>query len=158
MQDADSLDSRCITSFEWVSLSVMSDSMQPAQTVVSQSPLSMGFPKQEDWSGLPFSSLEDLSNPGIEPGYPVLQADFLPSEPWGRSITSFGRTTSLLVSHRWCWISSAFVCFLCMFSFLPTLLIQVLNHLCLSKISYHGLLKYILFPSRNPLDSNSLIW
>ena len=43
---ADSLDSRCITSFEWVSLSVTSDSMQPAQIVVSQSRLSMGFPKK----------------------------------------------------------------------------------------------------------------
>ena len=37
-----------------------------------QSPLSMGFPRQEYWSGLPFPSPGDLSNPGIEPGSPTL--------------------------------------------------------------------------------------
>ena len=44
-------------------------------TVARQAPLSMGFPKQEYWSGLPLSSPGDLSNPEIEPGFPVLQAD-----------------------------------------------------------------------------------
>ena len=39
-------------------------------------PLSMGFPRQEYWSGLPFPSPEDLSDPGIEPVSPALQADF----------------------------------------------------------------------------------
>ena len=39
-----------------------------------------GFSRQEYWSGLPFPSPEDLPNPGIEPGSPVLQADSLPSE------------------------------------------------------------------------------
>ena len=43
-------------------------------TVPHQAPLSMGFPKQEYWSGLPFPSLEDLPEPGIEPESPVLQA------------------------------------------------------------------------------------
>ena len=41
----------------------------------------MGFSRQEYWSGLPFSSPEDLPNPGIKPGFPALQADPLPSEP-----------------------------------------------------------------------------
>ena len=41
----------------------------------------MGFSRQEYWSRLPFPSLGDLPNPGIEPGSPVLQADSLPSEP-----------------------------------------------------------------------------
>ena len=36
----------------------------------------MGFPRQEYWSGLPFPSLGDLSDPGIEPRSPTLQADF----------------------------------------------------------------------------------
>ena len=40
----------------------------------------MGFCKQEYWSGLPFPSPEDLPDPGIEPGSPVLQADTLPFE------------------------------------------------------------------------------
>ena len=44
----------------------------------------MGFSKQGYWSGLPFPPPEDLSNPGIEPGYPTLQADTLPSQPSGK--------------------------------------------------------------------------
>ena len=46
-------------------------------TVNHQTPLSMGFSRQEYWSGLPFSSPGDLPNPGIKPGSPVLQADAL---------------------------------------------------------------------------------
>ena len=48
---------------------------------ICQASLSMGFSRQEYWSGLSFSSPEDLPNPGIEPGSPALQADSLPSEP-----------------------------------------------------------------------------
>ena len=48
------------------------------QTVAHQAPLSMGFPRQEYWSELTFSSPGDLPNPGIEPGSPALQADSLP--------------------------------------------------------------------------------
>ena len=48
--------------------------------VARQAPLSVGFPKHESWSGLPFPSPGDLSNPGIEPRSPALQADALPSE------------------------------------------------------------------------------
>ena len=44
---------------------------------------SMGFSRQEYWSGLPFPSPGDLPNPGIEPRSPVLQADTLPPEPSG---------------------------------------------------------------------------
>ena len=36
-------------------------------TVAHQAPLSMGFPRQEYWSGLPFPSPGDLPNPGIKP-------------------------------------------------------------------------------------------
>ena len=46
-------------------------------SVACQSPLSMEFSRQEDWSGLPFPSLGNLSNPGIKPGSPALQADSL---------------------------------------------------------------------------------
>ena len=49
-------------------------------TVVCQAPLSMGFSRQEYWSGLPFPSPGHLSDPGIEPGSPALQADSLPSK------------------------------------------------------------------------------
>ena len=41
-------------------------------TVPYQAPPSMGFSRQEYWSGLPFASPEDLPDPGIEPGSPTL--------------------------------------------------------------------------------------
>ena len=41
----------------------------------SQASQSMGFPRQEYWSGLPFPSPGDLPNPGIKSGSPALQAD-----------------------------------------------------------------------------------
>ena len=66
-----------------VSRSVMSDSVTP-WTIACQAPLSMEFPRQEYWSGLPFPSPGDLPDPGIEPGCPALQADSLPSEPPGK--------------------------------------------------------------------------
>ena len=43
-------------------------------TVVHKAPLSMGFPRQEYWSGLPFPSPGELPNPGIETAAPALQA------------------------------------------------------------------------------------
>ena len=49
--------------------------------VACQAPLSVAFPRQEYWSGLPFHSLGNLPDPGIEPGSPPLQADSLPTEP-----------------------------------------------------------------------------
>ena len=52
--------------------------------VAHQVPRSLGFSRQEHWSGLPFPSLEDLPNPGIEPGAPTLQTDALLSEPPGK--------------------------------------------------------------------------
>ena len=53
-------------------------------TVAHQAPPSMGFSKQEYWSGLPFPSPGDLPDPGIEPRSPALQADALTSEPPGK--------------------------------------------------------------------------
>ena len=49
-----------------------------------QAPLSMEFSRQEHWSGLPFPFPGNLPDPGIKPGSPALQADFLPSEPPGK--------------------------------------------------------------------------
>ena len=49
-----------------------------------QAPPSMGFSRQEYWSGLPFPSPGDLPDPGIEPRSPALQADALTSEPPGK--------------------------------------------------------------------------
>ena len=53
-------------------------------TVARQAPLSMGFSRQEDWSGLPFPSPEDLPDPGIEPRSSALHVDSLPFEPPGK--------------------------------------------------------------------------
>ena len=55
-------------------------------TVACQTPLSMGFSKQEYWSGLPCPSPGDLPDPGIEPGSAALQADSLLSEPPGKPL------------------------------------------------------------------------
>ena len=45
-------------------------------TIACQAPLSMGFPRQEYWSGLPFPSPGDLPNPVIKPRSPALEGGF----------------------------------------------------------------------------------
>jgi len=50
----------------------MSDSFDPMDYIACQAPLSVGFSRQEYWSGLPFSSPRDLPGPGIKPGSPAL--------------------------------------------------------------------------------------
>ena len=54
---------------------------------VAHQALSMGFSRQEYWSGLSFPFSGDPSDPGIESGSPALQADSSPSEPRGKSFT-----------------------------------------------------------------------
>ena len=62
-----------------VSRSVVSNSLSPHGLCIAfQAPLSLEFFRQEYWSGLPFPPPGDLPNPGIKPGFPVLQADSLP--------------------------------------------------------------------------------
>ena len=56
-------------------------------TVAYQAPLSMGFSRQEYWSGLPFPSPGELPDPGIKPRSPALQEDALSSEPQGGHYT-----------------------------------------------------------------------
>ena len=56
-------------------------------TVACQAPLSVGFSRQEFWSGLPFPSPTDLPDPGIEPESSELQADSLPTELRGKSMS-----------------------------------------------------------------------
>ena len=52
-------------------------------TVARQAPLSMGFSRQEYWSGLPCPPPGDLPNPGIKPRSPALQMDPLVPSHWG---------------------------------------------------------------------------
>ena len=56
------------------------------RTVAHQGPLSMGFSRQEYWSGLPIPSSGDRPNLEIEPGSPVLWADSLPPESPGKPL------------------------------------------------------------------------
>ena len=55
-------------------------------TVAYQASQSMGFSRQEYWTGLPFPSPGDLPDPGIEPESPALEADALISEPPGKTL------------------------------------------------------------------------
>ena len=78
--------------------------------VAHQAPLSMGFSRQEYWSGLPFPFLEDLPNPENKPSSPALQADSSPSKPWAGA--SAGRWHSVDVFEwmnaslwKFCWWS-----------------------------------------------------
>ena len=50
-------------------------------SVAGQAPLSMGFPRQEHWSGWPFPSPGDLPDPGTEPVSPALAGRFFGTEP-----------------------------------------------------------------------------
>ena len=67
----------------------MSDSLQPLWTIGRQAPLSMRFPRQEYWSGLPFPTPEDLPEPGIEPESLELAGTFFTTEPPGKHIISW---------------------------------------------------------------------
>ena len=68
-------------------------SLQP-RGLTRQGPLSLELSRQEYWSGLPFPSPRDLSDPGITPESPALQADSLPSEP---PVTT--KSENVLVPH-----------------------------------------------------------
>ena len=65
------------------SRSVVSDSFATPRTIALQAFLSMGFPRQEYWSRLPFPSLGDLPNLGTEPTFPALAGRFFTTEPLG---------------------------------------------------------------------------
>ena len=52
----------------------------PMDPIAHQVPLSMVFSRQEYWSGLPLPSLGNLPDAVIEPRFPTLLADSLPSE------------------------------------------------------------------------------
>ena len=66
---------------ENVSHSAVSYSFVTPRTVACQAPLPMEISRQEYWSGLPFPSPGDLLDQKIEPAFPTLQVDSLPSEP-----------------------------------------------------------------------------
>ena len=78
-----------------LSHSVMSDSLQLCGLQLARPPCPWAFSRQEYLSGLPCPPSGDLPNPGIEPTCPILQADFLPSEPPGKPKNTGMGTLSL---------------------------------------------------------------
>ena len=66
------------------------------RTVACQAPLSMEFYRQEYWSGLPFPSLGDLFDLGIEPGSPALAGGVFTAQLPRKFIKSSYRGTSLM--------------------------------------------------------------
>ena len=73
-------------------------------SVARQPPLSMGFPRQESWGGLPFPPPGESSNPEIEPVSPALTGGFFTIEPPGKLYSKgmfpFTQTST---SVKWSW-------------------------------------------------------
>ena len=91
-------------------------------TVAHQTPLSMGFSRQEFWSGLSFPSPGDLPDLGIQPISPAFPADSLLSEPPGKPCAPVTSKFSLCSSSFRMWGTSwnyhALILFLDFFKFL----------------------------------------
>ena len=75
----------------------MSNSFATPGTLTCQVPVSMKFPRQEYWSGLPFPSPEDLPDPRTELAFPALAGRFFTTEPHRRPLGSVNRNKGL------CW-------------------------------------------------------
>ena len=83
-------------------------------TIALQAPLSMEFSRQDYWRGLPFPSPGYLSDPGIKPRSPALQADSLPTEIWGKPSYNGGVVQTMgldavSVTYTECWIFPAYL-------------------------------------------------
>ena len=80
----------------------MSDSLETPRSIAHQAPRSVGFPRQEYWSGLPFPSPVYLPNPGIEPISPALQADSLPLSHQGSPVkkAQHGKSTLFQLKQK----------------------------------------------------------
>ena len=74
----------CVCVITSRNLKVAETSTVTPQTVAHQAPLSMGFSRQECWSGLSFPSPGDRPDSGVKPRSPALQADSLPFELQGK--------------------------------------------------------------------------
>ena len=73
-------------------------------TIAHQATLSMGFSKQEYWSGLPFPSPGDLPRPEIKPLSPALEGRFLTTELYGkRKLRKFQLFTCLIYRNLEYW-------------------------------------------------------
>ena len=70
-------------------------------TVAHQAPLSMGFPRQEYWSGLPFPTPGDLPNPGIEPTSTELASGFITAEAPGKPLCIIRSQKMFIRTSEW---------------------------------------------------------
>ena len=81
MERINRLDKMCVCA----QLLNRSQLLETLQTVAPQAPLSMGFPREEFWSGLPCTPPGNLPDPGIKPGSfasPSLRSGSLPRSHW----------------------------------------------------------------------------
>ena len=85
---------------------VVSDSIATPWTVAHQAPLSTGFPRQENWSRLPFPSPGDLPEPGIEPVSPAVAGRFFTPEsprlPFNYEPLHIEEGLSTWLTFHWC--------------------------------------------------------
>ena len=77
----------------------MSNSFVMLWTIAHQTPLSMGFPRQEYWSGFPFPSPGNLPDPGMEPTSPALAGGFYTAEPLQLPIHTAVKSSVHSLSH-----------------------------------------------------------
>ena len=86
------------------SVQIVSNSFGTPWTVTRQALLSMRFPRQEHWSGLPFPSPGALPDPGTEPVSPALAGGFLTTEPPGKhflfSLTNIQLKLSICFNYK----------------------------------------------------------
>ena len=82
------------------SCQTMSDSYAASWTVISQAPLTMGFPRQQYRHGLPFPSPGTLPDPEVEPSNPALQVDSLQLSHLGSPFIIFTFVKSLILIHK----------------------------------------------------------
>ena len=122
--------------------SVLSDSFAIPWTAACYTPLSMGFPRQEDWSGLPFPTSGDLPDPGIKPASPVspdMAYGFFTTVPPGKSTEWIS---------RWKRIPAAWVCLETCLRRMPSLSGRVVGSL--PPESYRGIILRIYCVALHP--------
>ena len=80
----------------------MFDSFATPWTIALQAPLSMGFPRQEHWSRLPFPPPGGLPDPEIQPTFPALACGFFTVDPPGKPLYSWNLplTSFVLIPHH----------------------------------------------------------
>ena len=127
----------------------MSHSFANPWTVTCQAPLSMGFPRQEYWNGLPFSSPGDLPNPGIEPVSCIGRYSFRLSHQ--RNLYKH----ILVCIHFLCWLFlplTLFTCIACMDGFISINELNVFTTHILLISKFKSLAKAFLLHAHPHLD------